>query len=221
MDRKSEEQENLNRTFKLIDKSIEVFLKLSPLQQVGTFVTISATSLYGIPRISPILRTLFLGFRSLIRGPQTKSLRSKDVEIIRENVHNDLAITTDQFLVVRGPKGIGKTVAIENALAHTWSVCYVRRPIEPGTRKSQIVDQVLYDFTNIENRFLTKDKATNHVLFWNSVFTLGRRKPIIVISAQERLEGQPRDSPKRHATWQKWECESSSTARTVLFTAIP
>lgn len=191
MDRKSEEQENLNRTFKLIDKSIEVFLKLSPLQQVGTFVTISATSLYGIPRISPILRTLFLGFRSLIRGPQTKSLRSKDVEIIRENVHNDLAITTDQFLVVRGPKGIGKTVAIENALAHTWSVCYVRRPIEPGTRKSQIVDQVLDDFTNIENRFLTKDKATNHVLFWNSVFTLGRRKPIIVISAQERLNGQP------------------------------
>jgi hypothetical protein len=102
-----------------------------------------------------------------------------------------LAITTDQFLVVRGPKGIGKTVAIENALAHTWSVCYVRRPIEPGTRKSQIVDQVLDDFTNIENRFLTKDKATNHVLFWNSVFTLGRHKPIIVISAQERLKDQP------------------------------
>lgn len=37
----------------------------------------------------------------------------------------------------------------------------------------------------------SRDKATNHVLFWNSVFTLGRRKPIIVISAQERLKGQP------------------------------
>jgi hypothetical protein len=194
MDRKGDEQENFKRTFGLIDKSIEVFLKLSPFQQFGTVITVAATSFYAIPRVSPILRTLFLGFRSLIRAPQTKSLRSEDVEIIRRRVHNDLVISKDQFLVIRGPKGIGKTVAIENALAHTWGVCYVENSIKPGKDKDEIFDQVLGDFTNIEFHFQKKMKAAKHVIFWNSFFTLlsgGRRKPIIVISAQERQKGQP------------------------------
>lgn len=137
---------------------------------------------------------LFLGFRSLIRGPPTKSLRLKDVQLIRETVHIDLQNTKDQFLVVKGPKGIGKTVAIESALAHTWLVCYIENPIPPGMNKLEIVNQVLDDFTNIENRFLKKNRATKHVLFWNSFFTSlsGRhRKPIIVISAQERKKGEP------------------------------
>jgi hypothetical protein len=161
MDRKSEEQENLDRTLKLIDKSIEVFLKLSPLQQFGTVVTVGLTSVLAVPRISPI-RALFLGFRSVIRGPQTKSLRSKDVFEIRKRVHNELQKTKDQFLVVRGPKGIGKTVAIENALAHTWSVCYVQNAIKPGKDKDEIVDQVLGDFTNIRVGFINKTTATKH-----------------------------------------------------------
>jgi hypothetical protein len=251
MDRKSEEQENLDRTLKLIDKSIEVFLKLSPLQQVGTVITVGLTSVLAVPRISPI-RALFLGFRSLIRGPQTKSLRSKDVFEISKRVHNDLQITTDQFLVVRGPKGIGKTVAIQNALAHTWGVCYTQTPIEPGTVKSKILDQVLGDFTNIRVGFINKTTATKHLILWlNSFFTFlsGRcRKPIIVISAQERQKDQPhaqiaeaaRDLafmgiriiidrkishmhklPKRRATWHLWEYESSSTARSALFSTIP
>ena len=112
MDRKSEEQEIFDKTITLIDKSVELFLKLSPFQQVGTVITFAGTSYFAIPKV-PLIRALILGFRSLIRGSQTKSLRSKDVEIIGNSVHNNLPTTNDQFLIVRGPKGIGKTRCVE------------------------------------------------------------------------------------------------------------
>lgn len=161
MDRKGQDLE------KFIDKSAEISNKRSTLEKFGAAITIVGTSIYAIPRVSPILRVLFLGFRSLIRGSSTKSLRSKDVELIRRIVHNDLQTTKDQFLVVKGPKGIGKSVAIENALAHSWSVCYIESPIQPGMNKIEIIDQVLDDFTDIDNRFIRKSKATKHVIFWN------------------------------------------------------
>jgi hypothetical protein len=59
--------------------------------------------------------------------------------------------------------------------------------------KIEIIDQVLDDFTDIDNRFISKSKATKHVIFWNGFFTFlsdRRRKPIIVISTQERKKGE-------------------------------
>jgi hypothetical protein len=194
MEKKGDEKENFNRTsIKLIDKPIEAFLKMSPLEQAGTVIAVGLTSVLAVPRISPI-RALFLGFRSLIRGPQTKSLRLNDVLETRKRVHNTLQKTKDQFLVIRGPKCIGKSVAIENALAHTWSVCYVQNSIEPGKDKSEIVEQVLGDFTNIRAGFIHKITWTEHLILWNNFFTFlsgRRRKPIIVITTEEREKGEP------------------------------
>lgn len=78
MDKKGDEKEkeSFDRTVKLIDKPLEFFNKLSPLEQAGTFIAVGLTSVIAVPRIMPI-RALYIGFRSLIRGPQTKSLRSK------------------------------------------------------------------------------------------------------------------------------------------------
>lgn len=61
---------------------------MSPLEQAGTVIAVGLTSVLVVPRISPI-RALFLGFRSLIRGPKTKSLRSNDVFEIRKRVNNN------------------------------------------------------------------------------------------------------------------------------------
>ena len=99
--------------------------------------------------------------------------------------------SNDQFVVVRGPKGIGKTVAIQSAMANTWSVCYTARSISPGTNKEAIVDRVLRDFTNIQLGWFDKTQAAKHIIFWNNIFTFGFRKPIIVISAQERKKDEP------------------------------
>lgn len=195
MDKKDEENyanDLSTKTYNLIDKSLDAFLKLSPLQQFGAVITIGVTSYFGILRVPPF-RALNLGFRSLIKGPRTKSLRSKDVDDIRKSVQN-LNKSDDQFLIVKGPKGIGKTVAIQNALAHTWGVCFVKHSIGPGQDKDQIVDEVLSDFTNIQVQSLKKIKAAENIILWNSFFTFlsgRRRKPIVVISAQERQRGEP------------------------------
>lgn len=183
-------KENIDRTFDLFDRYIN---NMSTSEKVGTllsFGTVGVSSFFIIPRISP-MRALILGFRSLIKRQKVKSQRIEDIEKIRDKVHDYLSQSYDQFLVVRGPKGIGKTVAIKSALANTWSVCFTKNSILPGENKKVIIDQVLTDFTNIKIGWFNKTQTAEHVIFWNNIFTFGVRKPIIVISAQERKKGEP------------------------------
>ena len=98
-----------------------------------TVITITAI---GVLVRSP-LRAISLGLRSLIRRPKVKSLRSNEIETIRTKVHCNLNQGNDQFLVVRGPMGIGKSLVIRNALAHTWGAFFASYSITPEMKKTR------------------------------------------------------------------------------------
>ena len=179
----------------MVEFSLEIidsFLQLAN-SKIGVALTLTSATLgpaFLFKRVG-FRRALVVGISSLFRGPPVKSQRTADVANIREVVHRLLAQSPDQFLVVRGPKGIGKTIAIENALAHTCGVCYAGDPIQPGNTKDYIVDKALTGFTTIgANPWIDKDRVARRVIMWHRIFFLGR-KPIMVISAQERKKGEP------------------------------
>ena len=153
-----------------------------------TVVTIAAV---GALVRSP-LRALSLGLRSLIRRPQVKSLRSNEIETIRTKVHCNLNQGNDQFLVVRGPMGIGKSLVIRNALSHTWGAFFTSYSITPGMKKGEIMDKVLHDFafsTGFPYPCIYKIRVAERLIWWNNFLTSlsgHRRKPIVVIRVDER-----------------------------------
>lgn len=60
--------------------------------------------------------------------------------------------------------------------------------------KIKIVDQVFGDFTDMRASFNKKKTAAKYLILWNNFFTFlsgRRRKPIIVITAEERHKGEP------------------------------
>ncbi len=89
-------------------------------------------------------RALWLLFRSRLFANQNAiSQRKSDLRNIKTEV-DSLQYSYDRFLVVRGPKGIGKTTAIETALNHTWGVCFVQNTIVPGKKNFSKNSQVYF-----------------------------------------------------------------------------
>lgn len=128
-------------------------------------------------------RALFFGFRSLLNRSKPRSLHTAEVKRIRNYVHTTLNEPNLQYLVVRGPEGIGKTLAIRNALAHTWGVVYTRTGIDAGTSQ-QLIAKV------IESEILNKQISPNNyvdvgrVVMWNKLFSFlftGRVRKLIVV----------------------------------------
>lgn len=161
---------------------------MSPDLQIVPAVSILALSIIAT-RISPV-RAVWLGVRSLLKGPSIQSQRFLDVAEIRNKIQTSLSESRDQFLVVRGPKGIGKSVAIETALANMWSVCNVEKRVEPNLTKDEIVERVLMKFTGIRVNWIDIETTARKIVFWNRLFTFGAYKPTIIISAQDRNENE-------------------------------
>ena len=176
---KDEKNKIIDKTFETINNGLNSFNEMSTFYKFVTIVTVGSSPfiLPKLPRLGPI-RALLLGFGSLIRGPSKKSLRYKDVDKIRQKVssYQTKKVYEDKFVVVRGPKGIGKTLAIKNALAHHWGVCYVTPEFRAGTDSDKIFSESYRSLTKINSNLIDREWAANRVIFWNKLFTLGRRR---------------------------------------------
>ena len=144
----------------------------------GTIVSISGI----IPRAGPG-RAAWIALRSRFAfKPDPESLRTEEVKALKAK----LAIKNSgqNYLVITGEKGVGKSCLVETATSKTPGVINIE--VAPGTNTDDIVMSALKALTK-SNFFLPYGSA-KRVVFWHRLFTFGR-SPIIVLNALERKIG--------------------------------
>jgi hypothetical protein len=103
---------------------VDSFLKLDSVMKVSIcFSTVSSVLLHQyIPKAGPG-RAIMLAVRSFFRrGPEFASVRTGDKSALLSELKS---LGRDKFIVCRGPRGIGKTHLISDALTRTPGVVHV------------------------------------------------------------------------------------------------
>ena len=148
---------------------------------IGTAAVSSALLHQRVPKIGPG-RAITLALRSVFHsGPAFASVRTRDKSVLLSMLN---VLKQDQFIVCKGPRGIGKTHMIRDALTRTPGVVYVN--ISPGTTDVGIVQQAYAAISNtaVGATLVNPEVGSRRVLWWYRL--LFRRSPIVVISAKER-----------------------------------
>jgi hypothetical protein len=115
--------------------------------------------------------------------PVRRSQRIDEVKGIKLAIDQ---LSRYKYLVFKGPKGIGKTCAIQTALSDVGGVVYINS-IRPGTKSEKIYEDSIKTVTIDYKSEFDNDEYARRILWWFSLFG---KKPIIVIPASERYPGQ-------------------------------
>ena len=91
----------------------------------------------------------------------------------------------DQYIVVTGQKGVGKSVVVNTATQRTCGVVDV--PIAPGTLQDVIVTRALSSIANSRVGFIDPLHSARRVLWWYDWFL---PRPIVVLRAGKRMDGE-------------------------------
>jgi hypothetical protein len=153
------------------------FLKLDSIVQLS----ISTAGAVLIPKAGP-RRAIMLALRSFVRrGPEFASVRTGDKGALLSKLRT---LGHEEYIVCKGPRGVGKTHLVRDALARTLGVVHV--DISPGTARADILKEVHAAIANIKLGPTVVNPALDarRVLWWYRV--LFRRSPIVVICAAER-----------------------------------
>ena len=144
-------------------------------------VTTKATGL----RLGPA-RALALALRSRVFGVHTLKLRQQSQRATEvANLRKLLAdLPKETYIVVSGPKGVGKSCIVASATRSMNSVVAIR--VEPGTLEKDIVNAGLRaingDFSLIANPL----PSARRVLTWHNFFL---RSPVLVMEVSEVRRG--------------------------------
>ena len=96
-------------------------------------------------------------------------------------------------MVVRGPKGVGKTCAIDTVTERRWGVCRTTT-VRAGESKASIVDKVLREITGTGDFSLSPpyNQAKRVLFFYNlpSVFGFHTLPPTVVLQVYEVQPGE-------------------------------
>ena len=136
-----------------------------------------------VPRVGPG-RAFVLGLSSRIfLRAKTVSQRTKEVEKMRTALSN---ANKDQYVVVAGPKGVGKTCIVETATERTFGVMSVRVPA--ATPEHTIMANVFTAVTRCNPRTVELSASARRVAWWHRFIF---RTPVtIVLHAAERKPTQ-------------------------------
>ncbi|KAI3653781.1 hypothetical protein MP228_001728 [Amoeboaphelidium protococcarum] len=149
--------------------------------------SVTVASISGIaPRLGPG-RALSIAFRSKV-SPYRGELSDRK-ELIPQLISMS-NYRRQNYVVVTGPKGVGKSCLIDTAFRNTCGV--VRVAADAGMTKTEIVDAALRELTGLNSRFSIANPYVNsrRVIFWYRLLSRGD-SPIIIINASERQPGQP------------------------------
>ena len=154
---------------------------------IATFAAVSAgpaaIGLGLVPRAGPG-RALVLALRSrLARAPSPQSARAADVLALRKTLEST---SQGRYVVVQGPKGVGKSCVVETALQRTCGVVVVR--VTPGTREDAIVSSALASIAGIRSSMWDPRPSALRVLWW---YRWLLPPPIVVLRVSERPAGEP------------------------------
>ena len=136
-----------------------------------------------VPRLGPG-RAVALALRSrLFLRADPASQRVHEVITLRALL---AFASKDQYVVVAGPKGVGKTCVVESATQRTFGVVTVRVPA--GTSAEKILADVFTAITRFYVRSLDQSGSARSVLWWHHL--LFRTPATVVLQAAERKPSQ-------------------------------
>jgi hypothetical protein len=146
-------------------------------------VIISSTMVLSgvVPRVGPG-RALMLAARSWVRHADIVSQRDDDTHMLHRMLQN---LGKNQYIVVTGQKGVGKSVVVNTATQRTCGVVNVT--VAPGTLRDVIVMKALSEITNSRVGFVDPRPSVRRVLWWYGWFL---PRPIVVLRAGERMDSQ-------------------------------
>ena len=151
------------------------------LNYLAGAAVISAPLAGLVPRAGPG-RALVLALRPLVAAlPSPQSARASDVAALR---HKLAANSAQRYVVVQGPKGVGKSCAIDTALQRTCGVVVVE--VAPGALQDAIVRSTLEAVAGTRPNFLDPRPSAMRVLWWYSLLL---PPPTVVLRVSERSAG--------------------------------
>lgn len=112
------------------------------------------------------------------------SQRLSDVQLVQSTIKR---LRPSSYMIVEGPKGIGKTCVIRTAVNKRPGV--VIAPVYPSTKEGDIVHDVLRrlcKWTNLTHKILSPEQHALAVLFW---YRRTGGKPTVVLEVKEIAQG--------------------------------
>ena len=156
-----------------------------PVSIVASMAAITAPSaaLAGLaPRIGP-LRAVVLALSSRFSRAQDQSQRAAELHALRSTLS---ATQRDQYVVVSGPKGVGKTCLVDTALQFSFGVVSVR--VAAGAAEKDILADAFKAVSRSTFSFLDHSASARRVLWWHHF--LFRVPATVVLRASERKPTQ-------------------------------
>ena len=144
----------------------------------------ATAAVFGVvPRIGPgrafwlaISSRLFLRANPVSQRTEAGNLR-----------HRLLTAHKDQYFIVAGPKGVGKTCIVETATQATFGVVTVRVPA--GTSEKEIKSDVFTAITRCHIRMMDNSGSARRVLWWHRF--IFRVPATVILQAAERGIAEP------------------------------
>ena len=143
----------------------------------------SAAALGLAARFGP-MRAIVLALSTRFRRAQDVSQRANEVRTLRSMLST---VRKDQYVVVSGPKGVGKTCLVDTALQYTVGVVSVY--VAPGTPHDKIKSDAFKAITRSNISFLDHTASARRVLWWHHFFF--RQPATVVLRAAERSSDEP------------------------------
>ena len=135
-----------------------------------------------VPRVGP-MRAIVLALSTRFRRAPEVSQRANELHTLRSML---TTVQKDQYVVVSGPKGIGKTCLVDTALQRTAGVVSVR--VAAGTSEKEIMAGAFKAITRSSISFLDHSASARRVLWWHHF--LFRQPATVVLRAAERKPTQ-------------------------------
>ena len=132
-----------------------------------------------VPRLGPGRAAVLALTSRLFLRASPASQRACDVQRLRAMLST---ARKDQYVVVAGPKGVGKTCLVETATRFTCGVVAVRVPA--GTAEKDILADVFTAVTRYYIRALDLSGSARRVLWWHHL--LFRTPATVILQAAER-----------------------------------
>ena len=93
----------------------------------------------------------------------------------------------DNFVIVSGPKGVGKTVAVATAFRGQMGVIHIN--ISAGDSARRIIQKALGAVANVPNTSTSVNYAGPRVIFWYQL--MFRHYPLVILNINERSPHDP------------------------------
>lgn len=141
----------------------------------------SAAALGLAPRVGP-MRAIVLALSTRFSPAKSVSQRN-EVRTLRNMLSN---AQRDQYVVVSGPKGVGKSCMVDTSLEYKVGVVTVRVPA--GTSEKEIMADAFRAITRSNFISLDHSASARRVLWWHHYFF--RQPATVVLRAAERKPTQ-------------------------------